>query len=109
MAFSPGASTGTTNGATDVTVVSAPAASTQRIIGVITVYNADTASATVTIKRNENGTDRIIYSDALVSGDTIHFAYPYVLAATTSSIEIVLGGAVATTELDWTASYADLS
>jgi len=51
---------GTTNGATPVTVVSAPAASTTRKALFVNVYNADSVPATVTVRVNNNGTTRIL-------------------------------------------------
>ena len=45
-----------TNGTTAVDLIAAPASSTQRVVDYISVYNADTVSATVTIQFNDNGT-----------------------------------------------------
>lgn len=52
----PGASDGALNGTTPVTVVAAPAASTQRVIKEIVVYNRDTASVTFYVKYVSGGT-----------------------------------------------------
>jgi len=45
-----------TNGVTPVDLVGSPASSTQRVVDYLSVYNADTASATVTVNFNDNGT-----------------------------------------------------
>lgn len=63
-----------TNGNTDVNIVSAPAASTQRIIDFLSVYNADTENATVTIKLDANGTEYILYKDVVEPGRTLNYA-----------------------------------
>jgi hypothetical protein len=62
-----------TNNGTDVNIVPAPAASTQRVVDFISVYNADTADATVTIKFDANGTEYVIYKTVLGVGDTLRF------------------------------------
>jgi len=61
------------NNTTDVNIVPAPAASTQRVVDFISVYNADTADAVVTIKFDASGTEYVIYKDVLSSGDTLRF------------------------------------
>lgn len=52
----PGAADGALSGATPVTVVPAPAGSTQRVIKEIAVYNRDTASVTFYVKYVSGGT-----------------------------------------------------
>lgn len=58
--FTEGENDGALNGTSDVTLVSAPASSTRRIIKSISIYNRDTAAVTVTIKYDNNGTTRIL-------------------------------------------------
>ena len=58
--YIPNSNDGVSNNATAVTMISAPIASTQRQIKLITVHNADTVSATVTLRLNNNGTFRTI-------------------------------------------------
>lgn len=59
------------NGVTPVTILAAPAASTQRKVNGITVYNADSVSKLVTVRLNNNATLRIIVSVTLQVGDTL--------------------------------------
>lgn len=66
-------STGASNGTTDVTMVAAPVPGARRMVRSIAIYNKDTASATVTVQMNVNGTDRIVVKEALAAGDTLHF------------------------------------
>lgn len=61
------------NSATLVTILSAPAASTQRKVNGITVYNADTVAATVTIRLNNNATLRPLVVTTLQVGDTLGY------------------------------------
>ena len=69
-AFTEGANDGALNGVTSVTLVSAPAASTQRVIKSITIQNADTAAVTVTLSYNNNATLRTIVKVTLAVGET---------------------------------------
>lgn len=56
-AYTPGRTVTSTNSTTDVNIVPAPAASTQRVVDTISIYNADTVNATVTIKFDANATE----------------------------------------------------
>lgn len=66
-----GESDGLTNGATAVTPVAAPAASTVRKVTFLNIYNIDTASATVTVRVNNNGTFRTLAKVTLAAGYTL--------------------------------------
>jgi hypothetical protein len=71
MTLPQSAGAGLTNNATAVDIVSAPAASTTRQVTHINVFNADTATATVTIQKDVSGTNYVLISYAVVSGDTL--------------------------------------
>lgn len=62
-----------TNNTTDVTIAAAPAASTQRVIDYISVYNDDTVNATVTIKIDANGTEYILFKVSLAPTEKIEY------------------------------------
>lgn len=62
-----------TNDTTDVTIAAGPASSTQRVIDLISIYNNDTVSATVTIKLDANGTEYIFYKGTLGVGETLTY------------------------------------
>lgn len=64
-------SDGVTTGATAVTPVAAPAASTTRKVLFLSVFNNDTASATVTVRVNNGGTFRPLVTIALAVGSTL--------------------------------------
>lgn len=72
-AYTPGRTVTNTNNTTDVNLVGSPAASTQRVVDLINIYNADTASATVTVKFDANGTEYIVWKGALASGETVSY------------------------------------
>lgn len=72
--FTEGSQDGATNDTTAVTVVSAPGASTRRVVKNITVYNKDTASITFTLQYNDNGTIREITKQALAAGSSWDFS-----------------------------------
>jgi hypothetical protein len=62
-----------TNNTTDVNVVGAPSASTQRVIDYLSVFNNDTATSTVTIKLDANGTEVILFRATIASGEKIEY------------------------------------
>lgn len=62
-----------TNSATAVTAIAAPAASTQRRVIGMSIYNADTASATITVRYNDNGTIYPIIKIAVPVGYTLQY------------------------------------
>jgi hypothetical protein len=67
----PAATNTITNGTTAVDVVAAPAASTQRQILFLSIYNADTVSRIFTVRYNDNGTLRIIIKVTLDAGQAV--------------------------------------
>jgi hypothetical protein len=71
--FTAGSSDTQTNGTSVVSLVGAPATSTQRQIKYLSVYNADTASATVTITLNDSSTLRPIIKVTLLPGYSLQF------------------------------------
>lgn len=71
MTLPQSAGAGLTNNATAVDIVAAPAASTTRQVTHINVFNADTATATVTIQKDVSGTNYVLISYAVTSGDTL--------------------------------------
>jgi hypothetical protein len=64
-------SDGVTNNGTAVALVAAPAAGHTKVTHTISVYNADTVNATVTLQINNNGTKRILFSKILTAGQTL--------------------------------------
>jgi hypothetical protein len=68
--FTEAANDGALNGTSDVTVVAAPAATYRRIIKKIFIENRDTAAVTITVKYDNNGTQRNIVKVTLNVGDT---------------------------------------
>jgi len=69
--FTPGRTVVPTNNTTDVDIVGSPQSSTQRIVDHVSVYNKDTASATVTVKFDANGTDYILFKALVTTGEQI--------------------------------------
>jgi len=68
--FTEAANDGALSGASDVTVVAAPASGYRRIIKGIFIENKDTAPVTITVKYDNNGTQRTIAKVTLNVGDT---------------------------------------
>jgi hypothetical protein len=71
--FTEGSTDGVLNNTTDITLVSAPASSTRRLVRNIFIYNKDTASVTVTLKYDNNGTQRVFRKITLAAGETYTF------------------------------------
>lgn len=107
--FLEGSAFGTSNSTTAVTVIAAPASGKRRLIRSLSIHNNDTVSATVTIQINNSGTKYILHKEALDSGKQLLYDRVMVLAATTESLEIVLGGAITTNQLDYFAVYAEVA
>lgn len=64
---------GVSNGTTDVVLVSAPEAGERRIVKSISIYNADTSSATVQIHYDNDGTERTIIKVALATLENLFY------------------------------------
>ncbi len=73
-AFTPGSSDTQSNNTTAVTIVPAPAASTQRQVKSIMIYNQDTASATLTVRLKNGATLRQLVLITLQSGQTLQLS-----------------------------------
>lgn len=73
-AFTPGRSVVNTSGTTPVDAVVAPAASTQRVIDFLSVFNSDTTNKTVTIQYDANGTKYQILAVTLGPNERIEYS-----------------------------------
>lgn len=71
--FTPIANQTATNNTTAVTAVAAPGASTQRQVKQLTVQNADTASAAVIVRYNDNSTTRVLVRSTLAVNETLQY------------------------------------
>jgi hypothetical protein len=69
--FAPGHQDAQSNNTTSVTILSAPASSTYRLVRSISVYQKDTADVLVTVKFDNGGTDRELVTCILSPGDTL--------------------------------------
>lgn len=65
---------GTSNSTTDVDMVAAPSSGDFHLVKQITVYNADTVAATVTIKLDQSGTETIIWKGQVGVGATLFYS-----------------------------------
>lgn len=71
--YTPGRSLATSSGASDVDISGSPSALTQRVVDLINVYNADTVAQTVTITLDANGTEYVLWTGAVPSGETLTY------------------------------------
>lgn len=102
-----GAGDGTLNGTSEVTLVAAPAASTNRLVKTITIQNADTVLQTITLRKVSAGGTRQIWKGDLDAGDTLIWNDVIGLDDTGSTIRAVMAAAATTTNPDYTATWAD--
>ena len=68
--FTEAVNDGALNGTSDVTLVAAPGASTRRVVKDITICNRDTRNNTITVKYDNNGTERVIAKVTLAPNET---------------------------------------
>lgn len=111
MAFDVAGDDGVLNGVTPVTLVAAPGAGVERTIPEkgISVYNADTATVTLSVRKVSAGGTRVIDTVTLLTGEKYSNDTKIVLDAATDSVTAVLSGAPATTQPDWCVSWGDSS
>lgn len=72
-AYTPGRSLAGTNGTTPATLVASPAASTQRVIDHVSVYNADTVAHTLTMQLYDGTTAWPLWRGTLDPGERVEF------------------------------------
>ena len=89
--YTVASSNGATNSTTIVSMVAAPAASTQRQIKLLSLSNADNVSHVVTIQLNDNTTLRTIIKLTVAAGETLMYTDGQGFVALTST------GAIKTT------------
>lgn len=71
--ITPGRNATLTNNTTAVDLVSSPPGSTQRLVSYLSVYNSDTANATVTVNVVSTSTSYPVFSSTLMSGDKLEY------------------------------------
>jgi hypothetical protein len=64
----------TTNNTTAVDLVPAPASNTQRIVDFISIYNNDTANATVTVRINRNNSIGVLFKCTLKTSESLVYS-----------------------------------
>ncbi len=62
-----------TNNTTAVNIVGSPAASTQRVIDYMSIYNTDTVNSTVTVRFNDATNNYILFKTTLASGEKLEY------------------------------------
>lgn len=72
-AFTPGATSGTSNGTSAVTIVSSPGSSTQRQVKYITIYNNDVIANYITVRFDDGTNERILIKILMQPGETLEY------------------------------------
>lgn len=103
---------GSLNGTTAVVLVAAPAAGFVRVVDSIRMTNIDSAAVTIRVRKTVAGPVDYEFDSAItlavdakfdpVGGDNV------VRLAVDESITAVMGGAAATTDPSWVASWVDV-
>ena len=93
----------------DVTILSAPGASTTRMVPKdgITIYNNSGGSVTITVQKKITGGDRVKENFPLSDKDTWTNSWFCNLDATTSTLEIFLASAISSGSIDIDVDYRD--
>jgi hypothetical protein len=77
MTLPQSAGAGNTNNTTAVQIVGAPASSTTRQVTSINIYNADTSTSTVIVRKDVSGSKYVLVKYAVTSGDTLMWSREY--------------------------------
>ena len=112
MAVIPDGLDGTLNGVNEVTLCSAPAASSQNIVRQISIHNDDTVSHTITVFKDNNGTNRNIRTIVLAANESWEFGDDdsiIVLSATDQTIKATSDAAATTTEPAFVSSWMEIT
>ena len=96
MPFTPGANDGSLNGTTPVTLVAAPESGVARTVRLLSIYNADTASVTVSVRYTNGANHRLLAKVTLGVGETFVYEEAVVLDSTSKSITAVMSDAAET-------------
>lgn len=93
-----------TNSGSAVDISGSPASSTQRLIDEISVYNADTVNATVTIRFNANGTTYILFQVTLAPTETLKYqeGEGFFVTASTGARKLSINQGANATSTGWT-------
>jgi hypothetical protein len=89
--ITPGRIVTLTSNTTPVDIVTSPSASTQRVVGYLSVYNSDTANATVTINLVSSSTNYGLYKATLLPGEKLEYqqGQGFKTIATDGSIKVI--------------------
>lgn len=107
MAFTPGNSNGALNGTTQVDIVAEPASGVQRVVRNVTVFNRDTAAVEITLSYSDNATLRRLDKQTVQPQQAWVYSVVQVLDDVNDKLVAVMTAAAATTDPDFSASWAD--
>jgi len=97
---------GATSGAATVTVLVGPGAG-QRVVRGFVFHNRDTAPVTMLLSFFDGVNERRMFRVTVPVDDSFIHSDPIVLGTAAKVLRIALTGAVATTEPEWVANYAE--
>ncbi len=111
MTFAEKNAHGVTNSMTAVDALAAPGSAHTFVMRNLIVNNRDTVAATVILQLVDSTgpTTTRLHKQTLDPDVTLLFEGIVVLDATTKKVQIVLAGAITTTQLDFTVAYGDVS
>lgn len=91
-----------TNDTTAVDLVGSPSASTTRQVVYMSIYNSDTATATVTVQKDVGGTNYVIISQVLTAGSLLEWSRESGWVVTESTTAPTVTFSVFTSNGTWT-------
>lgn len=109
MAFAEKSSDGVFNGTTPVDIVASPGSAHTFVVRSVTVHNADTVAAVVTLSYYNSAALRKLTKVTLDPDATFIYEVVQALDGTAKKIQGVLGAAHTTTAPSFVATYADVS
>lgn len=106
MPFTETGNEGLLNGTTPVTLTPAPASGARHNVFAASIHNADSAPATVTLRKNKGGVLRRVGKETLQPGETWEYTKALILDATDESFEAVLDAAHTSVAPEFDTAYA---
>jgi hypothetical protein len=111
--ITPGRNATLTNNTTAVDLVASPSSSTQRVISYLSVYNSDTASATVNVNLVSSSTSYSVFITTLSTGEKLEYQQGegFRVLAPDGSLKIVpnASGIPASSNVNFTALAGDVA
>jgi hypothetical protein len=103
--MTPGVTLSSTNGTTEVEIVPAPAASTQRVVNYMSVFNSDTVNHTVILELFDGTTRFTMFQAVIAPNEFIQFSDSgWSVHTSTGAVKQAVGGGLVPISSSWSIS-----